>query len=59
MKLTEFYKKAGLTAAEFSRRTGISESKLSRLKSGQDPDVPTMRLIKKHTKGKVRPEDWL
>ena len=49
-----------ISAAEFSRRSGLSETKISRLCSGKlRPRMDSVELIRNATDGAVQPNDWL
>lgn len=49
----------GITSAEFSRRSGLSESQVSRIANGkQEPSASQLWIVCRHTDGEVQPNDW-
>jgi len=57
-KLKQYLDKRGLTQKEFSKRSGVSESMLTRIMQGRTPKLDALMKIRKATNGQVRPEHW-
>jgi transcriptional regulator with XRE-family HTH domain len=57
-KLKEYLSKRGMTQKELSKRSGVSESMISRIMGGHEPKIGIIMKIKKATNGQVRPEHW-
>lgn len=59
MRLHNYLEREGLSATDFARKVGVSQSTISRyLKGLRHPERDTMLAIRKATSGAVQPNDF-
>lgn len=60
MKLSEYLARPGKTATDLARNCGVSVSTITRVARGEKrPSMGLLAAIFEHTKGKVKPNDFL
>ncbi len=59
MRLADWLKEEGLSQVAFANRIGVTKSAVGRWCLGAWPGPEHLGLIKRHSKGKVTPNDFL